>query len=88
MTTAAHPNPLSPLIPGGVFRQYQLLEQIGVGGQAVVWSALDPGQSRVYAIKFNKILDSDLTTAEEIGIEQKLEKLVELQHAHILPLND
>ena len=88
MTTAAHPDPLSPLMPGGFFRQYQLLEQIGVGGQAVVWSALDPGESRVYAIKFNKIPDSDLTRAEEIGIEQKLEKLVQLHHAYILPLND
>lgn|GEM_PF-955978 len=79
---------LNTLIPGGFFRQYQLLEQIGVGGQAVVWSALDKSRSRVYAIKFNKILDSDLTKPEEIGIKQKLEKLVELHHPHILPLQD
>ena len=80
--------PLNTLVPGGIFRQYQLLEQIGVGGQAVVWSALDHRQNRIYAIKFNKILDSDLTKAEEIGIEQKMEKLVRLQHAHILPLQE
>jgi serine/threonine protein kinase len=71
-----------------MFRQYQLLEQIGVGGQAVVWSALDPNRGRIYAVKFNKILDSDLTRAEEIGIEQKLDKLLELQHAHILPVQE
>ena len=86
MTTAALSDSLSPFGPGGTFRQYQLLEQIGVGGQAVVWSALDQSRNRVLAIKFNKILDSDPDKAEEIGIEHKLDKLVNLQHAHILPL--
>ncbi|HLO16445.1 MAG TPA: serine/threonine-protein kinase [Anaerolineales bacterium] len=79
---------LNALVPGGVFRHYQLLEQIGIGGQAVVWSALDQGRNRIYAIKFNKILDSDQTKAEEIGIEYKLEKLLQLHHAHILPLHE
>jgi len=79
---------LNTLRPGGFFRQYQLLEQIGVGGQAVVWSALNPSRNRIYAIKFNKILDSDDTKAEELGIEHKLEKLVRLHHAHILPLHE
>ena len=79
---------LSTLVPGGSFRQYRLLEQIGVGGQAVVWSALDTGRDRIYAIKFNRILDSDETKAEEIGIEFKLEKLIGLHHAHILPLHE
>jgi serine/threonine protein kinase len=88
MTTVAPSDFSSPLVPGGSFRQYQLLEQIGVGGQAVVWSAVDQGRNGIYAIKFNKILDSDQTKAEELGIEQKLEKLVELQHAHILPLHE
>ena len=79
---------VNTLAPGGLFRHYQLLEQIGVGGQAVVWSALDLSQSRIYAIKFNRILDADETKAEEIGIEQKLEKLVELWHPHILPIHE
>lgn len=83
---AAHTDSLSVLSPRGTFRQYQLLEQIGVGGQAVVWSALDLNRNRVLAIKFNKILGSDQNQAEEIGIESKLDKLVNLQHAHILPL--
>lgn len=88
MTTAARTDSLSLLTPGGSFRQYQLLEQIGVGGQAEVWSALDHSRNRIYAIKFNKILDSDETNAEEIRIEYKLEKLVKLHHAHILPLHE
>ena len=86
MATAPHPDSLSLLSPDGTFRQYQLLEQIGVGGQAVVWSALDKSRNRVLAIKFNKILDSDPDKAEEIGIETKMDKLVNLHHAHILPL--
>lgn len=89
VTVAPSPSSsLDTLTPGEFFRKYQLLEQIGVGGQAVVWSALDEGRHRIYAIKFNKILDSDQTKAEEIGIEQKLERLVKLQHAHILPLHE
>jgi serine/threonine protein kinase len=65
-----------------------LLEQIGVGGQAVVWSALDPTRSRIYAIKFNKILDEDEIRAEELGIEHKMEKLIELHHPHILTVHE
>ncbi|HXQ35526.1 MAG TPA: serine/threonine-protein kinase, partial [Anaerolineales bacterium] len=86
MTTAVLSDSSSPLVPGGSFRQYQLLEQIGVGGQAVVWSALDKSRNRVLSIKFNKILDSDPDKAEEIGIEYKLDRLVNLHHAHILPI--
>src|SRR5688500_9442053 len=86
MTTAALSDSLNPLVPDGTFRQYQLLEQIGVGGQAVVWSAIDKSRNRVLTIKFNKILESDQNNAEEIGIEYKLDKLVTLQHAHILPI--
>lgn len=82
------PPSLDMLRPGGTFRQYQLLEQIGVGGQAVVWSAFDQTGSRIFAIKFNKILDADETKAEEIGIEHKLEKLIDLHHPHILPVHE
>ena len=89
VTVVPSPSPsLNTLVPGGSFRHYQLLEQIGIGGQAVVWSAVDRSRNRIYAIKFNKILDSDQTTAEEIGIEDKLEKLVKLHHAHILPIHE
>ena len=89
VTAVPYPLPsLNTLRPGGFFRQYQLLEQIGVGGQAVVWSALDPRRDRIYAIKFNKILDEDETRAEELELESKLQKLIELQHPHILPIQE
>jgi serine/threonine protein kinase len=87
VTVVPSPSPsLNTLTPGRFFRHYQLLEQVGVGGQAVVWSAVDESHRRIYAIKFNKVLDSDEIRAEEIGIEQKLDRLVSLTHPHILPL--
>jgi serine/threonine protein kinase len=87
--TDAHFNPsLVTLTPGASFRQYKLLEQIGVGGQGVVWSALAQGQNRIFAIKFNEILDSDESLADEIRDEHQLERLVKLHHTHILPLDE
>ena len=89
VTVVPSPSPsLNTLTPGGFFRHYQLLEQIGVGGQAVVWSAVDESRKRIYAIKFNKVLDSDETRAEEIGIEQKMDWLVSLRHPHVLSLHE
>lgn len=85
MTTPVRP-PLTTLTPGSSFRKYALLEQIGVGGQGVVWSALDHVQNRVCAIKFNEIEDTEAARAEDIRDENQLKKLVQLHHAHILPL--
>lgn len=77
---------LRSLTPGGVFRQYELLEQIGVGGQGVVWSAIDKKQKRIYAIKFNEVSDSDTAEADDIRDEYQLTKLVTLKHPNILPI--
>lgn len=87
MTLPARP-PLTTLSPGALFRQYRLLEQIGVGGQGVVWSALDQSQNRIYAIKFNEIPDSDEGQADDIRDVHQFEKLVKLHHAHILPFHE
>jgi len=85
--TAARPHPLfNALTPGSSFHQYKLLEQIGVGGQGVVWSALDQKQNQIQAIKFNEIEESDQGEADDLRDEHQLEKLVKLQHAHILPV--
>ena len=89
VTVVPSPSPfLDMLRPGGIFRQYQLLEQIGLGGQAVVWSALDSTRSRIYAIKFNRIPEEDETRAEELGLQHKLEKLIELHHPNILTVHE
>ena len=80
--TAARIQPLfNALTSGSLFRQYRLLEQIGVGGEGVVWSALDEKQGQIHAIKFRDAPDA----VEETG-DQQLEKLIGLQHAHILPI--
>ncbi len=85
--TAARLHPLfNALTPGSSFRQYRLLEQIGVGGQGVVWSGLDQAKNHIHAIKFNEVLESDKFEADDMRDERQLEKLVELQHPHILPV--
>jgi serine/threonine protein kinase len=85
--TAARIHPLfHVLTSGSLFRQYRLLEQIGVGGEGVVWSALDQNQGQIHAIKFKEAPDPAETEANDTGDKQQLEKLVGLQHAHILPI--
>ena len=85
--TAPRLHPLfNALTHGSQFRQYKLLEQIGVGGQGVVWSALHQGENRIYAVKFNEVPESDEAEADDIRDERQLERLVELQHHNILPV--
>ncbi|HEU0296978.1 MAG TPA: serine/threonine-protein kinase [Anaerolineales bacterium] len=87
VVTAARIHPLfNVLTSGSVFRQYRLLEQIGVGGEGVVWSALDQDRGQIHAIKFREVPDSVEGEADDIGDKQQLEKLVKLQQAHILPI--
>jgi serine/threonine protein kinase len=89
VTSAHHSHPtLNTLTPGVMFRQYKLLEQIGVGGQGVVWSALHPEQRRIYAIKFNEIPVSAETEADDVRDEHQLRKLATLHHPHILPITE
>ena len=89
VVTAAHPAPsLITLTLGASFRQYTLLEQIGVGGQGVVWSAIDQNQRRIYAVKFSEIPETDEAQADDMRDEGQFDRLVSLQHAHILQLNE
>ncbi|MBK9926444.1 MAG: serine/threonine protein kinase [Anaerolineales bacterium] len=89
VTSSAYSHPtLNTLTPGALFRQYKLLEQIGVGGQGVVWSALHETQKCIYAIKFNEVPDTNEGEADEIRDEYQLAKLVTLDHPHILPLEE
>lgn len=74
------------LTPGASFRQYKLLEQIGVGGEGVVWSALGPDQIHIHAIKFKDL--PDVSEADELGDQQQLEKLTKLRQDYILPITE
>ena len=84
--TAPEPIRLNDFHPGSTFHQYQLLEQIGSGGQGVVWSALDSLHQMIVAIKFNEVLPSDSENKDDRAFEQQTDRLVELRHPHILPL--
>jgi serine/threonine protein kinase len=79
---------LNDLRPGFKFHQYQLLEQIGVGGQGVVWSAEDLQRNDIVAVKFNEIVDSEEQQADDEMFERQLGKLLGVQHANILPMYD
>ena len=85
--TAARPHPLfNVLTPGSLFHQYRLLEQIGVGGQGVVWSAVDQTHNQIHAIKFSQVPDSADVEAESLRDELQLKNLIKLKHPHILPV--
>jgi serine/threonine protein kinase len=85
--TAVRLHPLfNVLTSGSLFRHYRLLEQIGVGGEGVVWSALDQSQNQIHAIKFKEVPDAGETGADAMGDKHQLEKLVKLQHPHILSI--
>lgn len=79
---------LNQLRPGLQFNKYQLLEQIGVGGQAVVWSAEDPQVGLVVAIKFSEVPEDGQERIDDTLLEQELGKLNLLRHPHILPIHD
>ena len=79
---------IGTLRPGLQFNKYQLLEQIGVGGQAVVWSAEDPQLGLVVAIKFSEVPEDGQEKIDDTLLEQELGKLNLLRHPHILPIHD
>ena len=75
---------LNSLTPGLLFKHYKLLERIGIGGQGVVWSALDQGDNLIYAIKFSEVSE----VADDIRDEHHLGELVKLRHDNILPVQE
>lgn len=77
---------LSDLRPGSTFRQYHLLEQIGVGGQGVVWSAQDPAKDRIVAIKLNEVIETGQQKVDDQIFERQASHLVSLRHPFILPM--
>lgn len=78
--------PLPDFRPGGLFQQYQLLEQIGAGGQGIVWSGRDVQQGRIVAIKFSEVGESDQERTYNEMLNLQSAKLVGLRHPFILPL--
>lgn len=67
---------------------YTLLEQIGKGGEAVVWSALDSMRKRLVAIKLMLADENDPVAASMVpaNFEREVHLVASLEHPHILPM--
>jgi serine/threonine protein kinase len=76
---------LKDLRPKTRFLNYQLLEQIGSGGEGVVWSGMDQEHNRIVAIKLDEL---DEQKAKDRMFDKQVEKLLSLRHPHILPIYD
>ncbi len=79
---------ISDLRPGFQLHHYHLLEQIGTGGQGVVWSAEDIQRHDVVAIKFSEVAEDGQERVDDLILEQELKKLMELRQANVLPIHD
>jgi serine/threonine protein kinase/tetratricopeptide (TPR) repeat protein len=66
---------------------YELIEEIGTGGMALVYRAYQPSMDRPVAIKIiNQLLADDTAGLERFQREARL--VAKLEHAHILPIYD
>ena len=77
---------MSELI-GKTLGQYQIVEQIGVGGMATIFKAYQPSIDRYVAVK---ILPSQLAEDENFvkRFAHEAKAIAALEHPHILPVHD
>jgi hypothetical protein len=72
---------------GVEFNQYRVIEHIGRGGMADVWSARDKRLNRTVAIK--TIVRDMSQDAEPLKLfEREAQTIAQLEHPHILPIYD
>ena len=76
---------LKDLRPKSRFLNYQLLEQIGSGGEGVVWSGVDLDHNRIVALKLTEL---DGQKLRDLIFDRQMDKLLSLRHPHILPIYD
>lgn len=67
---------------------FTLLEQIGKGGEAVVWSGFDNVRKRVVAVKVISTDSNDPAVASMVpaNFEREVHLVASLEHPHILPM--
>ena len=67
---------------------YTLLEQIGRGGEAVVWSGFDNVRKRIVAVKVISTVSNDPAAASLVpaNFEREVHLVASLEHPHILPM--
>ncbi|MEW5961512.1 MAG: serine/threonine-protein kinase, partial [Chloroflexota bacterium] len=72
---------------GKTIGQYQIIEQIGIGGMATVYKAYQPSMDRYVAVK---ILPSQLAQDPNFAkrFEHEAKAIAALEHPHILPIHD
>jgi serine/threonine protein kinase len=66
--------------PGDELGDYRLLERIGAGGEASVWSAWDTDHKRVVALKF---MQKNETSSTSDGVDSQADRLRNLDHINI-----
>ncbi|MBN1312982.1 MAG: protein kinase [Anaerolineae bacterium] len=71
--------------PGYQLGKYILLEQIGHGGQAVVWSGVDEIKQLVVAVKL-VIYEAEDPLLDPHAFDQQAQTVASLVHPHIVPL--
>ncbi len=79
---------LKDLRPGMHFLQYELLEQVGTGGQGVVWSAFEKEHGRIVAIKFIDSSSSQVQAVPDNVFEKQGQLFLQLKHPNVLPTYD
>ncbi len=79
---------LKDLSPKARFLNYELLEQIGAGGEGVVWSGVDLEHNRIVAIKLNELTEFGKQNMRDRMFDKQVDKLLALRHPHILPIYD
>ena len=74
---------------GSEFSHYRVVEHIGRGGMADVWSARDKRLNRTVAIKtIARDLSQDNGTEPIKLFEREAQTIAQLEHPHILPIYD
>jgi hypothetical protein len=72
---------------GVVINHYKIIEHIGRGGMADVWSARDNKLNRMVAIK--TIVHGLATDSNPVGMfKQEAQTIAQMEHPHILPIYD
>jgi adenylate cyclase len=82
------PQPPTPLVYGLRLGNYRLLESIGHGGEAEIWSAWDERRQQVVAMKLISKRDEApyYVTQASNEFEQQVQVVAGLSHPHVLPL--
>ena len=73
---------------GGMLAYYQLLEKIGQGGEAEVWSAWDTQSERVVAVKIVRNTSSAFSYISSMQFLKEAQIIKRLRHPNVVQLYD